>query len=97
MEELNEVRSIKDVLGDAGCYLGNLSELTEEASEVLVEDVDGKVVLDFTGTISLLQILWDKVKETAQECAGKEITVKLPDGLVGQLIAAALTLIGFKL
>lgn len=97
MENLENQRSIKDVLMGANCYIGNLEELTEEVADVLVEDADGKVVLDFKGGVSLLQVLWDKFKETAQECAGKEIKVVLPDGLVGQILGAALGLIGFRL
>lgn len=90
-------RGLKDALEDASCYLGNLEELTTEANEVLVEDTEGKIVLDFKGGVSLLQIVWDKIKETVSECAGKEIEVKLPDGIAGSLIAAALQLVGFKL
>ncbi len=41
------------------------------------------------------QIIWDKIKETSRECAGKEIEVKLPAKL--SLISAAFALIGFKL
>ena len=92
-----QVKSIKDSLGTAACYIGNLSELADEVSDVLVEDDGGKIVLDFTGAIRLLQAVWDKLKETASECADREIEVKLPAGLVGQLIAAALTLVGFRL
>lgn len=89
--------SIKDSLASASCYTGNLSELADEVSDVLVEDVDGKIILDFDGGVQLLQVVWDKVKETALECADKKIEVKLPDGLLGSLVAAALSLVGFRL
>ena len=94
---MENARSIKDVLKDASCYTGNVSELAGELSGVMVEDQDGKVVLDFKGGVKLLQVLWDKFKETALECAGKEVRVTLPDNLTGQIIGAALGLIGFKL
>lgn len=95
----NEVvnRSIKDVLGDASCYIGNFAELTEDLSEVMVEDEQGKVILDFEGAVNVIQVTWDSVKETALECAGKEIEVRLPDGPLGIIIAAGLAALGFKL
>lgn len=94
---MENAKSIKDVLKDASCYTGNIAELTEEVADVMVEDQDGKVILDFKGGVALVQVLWDKFKETALECAGKEIQIKLPETLAGQLIGAALGLIGFRL
>ncbi len=97
--QTNEVtrRSFKDVLSGAECYLGNLEELAGELDEVLVEDEEGQIVLTFDGVKSVVQVVWDKVKETVLECQGKEIVVKLPEGLVGNLLAATLQLLGFKL
>jgi hypothetical protein len=45
--------------------------------------------------VQLAQIIWNKIKETSRECAGKEIEVQLPAkfGIIG----AAFALIGFKL
>jgi hypothetical protein len=43
----------------------------------------------------LAQIIWDKIKETSRECAGKEISVTLPPKF--SIISAAFSLIGFKL
>ena len=39
--------------------------------------------------------MFNKIKETSKECAGKEIEVQLPAKL--GLISAAFALIGFKL
>lgn len=89
--------SIKDILADAGCYLGNLAEMFDETSDVMVENAEGKVVLDFDGFRDVLQIVWNKFKETLSECAGKEIEVKLPGGYVGIILNAALAAVGFKL
>jgi hypothetical protein len=38
---------------------------------------------------NLAQIIWDKIKETSQECAGKEIEVKVPPkfGLISAAFA----------
>jgi hypothetical protein len=54
-----------------------------------------KVKFTWREYVQLAQIIWDKIKETSRECAGKEIDVKLPPKL--SLIGAAFALIGFKL
>lgn len=89
--------SIKDILAQGGCYLGNVAEMFDETSDVMVEDADGKVILGFEGARDVIQIVWNKFKETLSECAGKEIEVKLPSGYVGIILNAALAAIGFKL
>jgi hypothetical protein len=54
-----------------------------------------KVKFTWREYVQLAQIIWDKVKETSRECAGKEIEVKVPAKF--GLISAAFALIGFKL
>jgi len=90
--------NLGSVLGDAGCYLSNLAELATELSDVAVED-DGSVIKidEPQDVIKILQVLWNKFKETAQECEGKEITVSLPSTLVGGAVSAVLGFLGFKL
>ena len=93
-----KTQTLKTSLGDAACYIGNVAELAEEVGDVLVEDGDGKIILDFDGGIKLLQVVWDKVKETVFECAGgQELQIKLREGILGGIIAAALSLVGFRL
>ncbi len=70
-------------------------EVTELASEINVHLEGNKVKFTWREYIQLAQIIWDKIKETSRECAGKEIEVKLPAKL--SLISAAFALIGFKL
>lgn len=90
--------NLGSVLGDAGCYLSNLAELAEELKDVAVED-DGTVIKidEPQDVVKILQVLWDKFKETAKECEGKEITVSLPGTLVGGAVSAILAFLGFKL
>jgi hypothetical protein len=97
MEEVQK-SNLGSVLGDAGCYLGNLAELAEELSAVAVED-DGSVIKidEPQDVVKILQVLWNKFKETAQECEGKEITVSLPSTLIGGAVSAILGFLGFKL
>lgn len=90
-------RAAGDTLGKVECYTMNAAELIGEFSDEFV-DVEGSVVkFDFNTAVRLINLLWGKVKETARECEGKEIQVKLPDGLVGQLLAGVLGIVGIKL
>jgi len=91
-EALKSADSIKSPLGDISCYSMNFAEL---ASEINVHLEGNKVKFTWREYIQLAQIIWDKIKETSRECAGKEIEVKLPAKL--SLVAAAFSLIGFKL
>lgn len=89
--------SIKDILSLGGCYLGNVAEMFDETADVLVEDADGKVKVDFDGALQIIQVIWNKFKETMQECAGKEVEIVLPGGVIGGLVSAALGVLGIKL
>ena len=89
---LKNADTVKSPIGDIACYSMNFAEL---ASEVNVFMEGNKVKFTWREYIKLAQIIWDKIKETSKECAGKEIEVKLPPKL--SLVAAGFALIGFKL
>jgi hypothetical protein len=89
---LKDSDTIKSPIGEIACYSLNFAEL---AGEVNVFMEGNKVKFTWREYIKLAQIIWDKIKETSRECAGKEIEVKLPAKL--SLISAAFALIGFKL
>jgi len=91
-EALKSADSIKSPLGDIECYSMNFAEL---AGEINVYLEGNKVKFTWREYVRLAQIIWDKIKETSRECAGKEIEVKVPPKL--SLITAAFALIGFKL
>jgi hypothetical protein len=91
-DALKNSETKKSPIGDIACYSMNFAEL---ASEVNVFMDGNKVKFTWREYIKLAQIIWDKIKETSKECAGKEIEVKLPAKL--SLISAAFALIGFKL
>jgi hypothetical protein len=91
-EALKSADTIKSPLGDVACYSMNFAEL---ASEINVHLEGNKVKFTWREYIQLAQIIWDKIKETSRECAGKEISVSLPPKF--SLISAAFSLIGFKL
>ena len=91
-EALKNADGIKSPMGDIACYSMNFAEL---AQEVNVHLEGNKVKFTWREYIQLAQIIWDKIKETSQECSGKTIEIKLPPKL--SLISAAFALIGFKL
>ena len=89
---LKDSDTIKSPIGEIACYSLNFAEL---AGEVNVFMEGNKVKFTWREYIKLAQIIWDKIKETSRECAGKEISVSLPPKF--SLISAAFALIGFKL
>jgi hypothetical protein len=91
-QALKNADTVKSPLGDVACYSMNFAEL---ASEINVYVEGNKVKFTWREYIQLAQIIWDKIKETSRECAGKEISVSLPPKF--SLISAAFSLIGFKL
>jgi hypothetical protein len=91
-DALKSADTIKSPLGDVACYSMNFAEL---AGEVDIFMEGNKVKFTWRQYIQLAQIIWDKIKETSRECAGKEIEVKLPPKL--SIVGAAFALIGFKL
>jgi hypothetical protein len=93
-DALKSADTIKSPLGDVACYSFNFAELAQEVNVLLTDD-GKKVKLTWREYVKLAQIIWDKIKETSRECAGKEIEVKLPPKL--SLVAAGFSLIGFKL
>jgi hypothetical protein len=93
-DALKNADTVKSPLGSVSCYAFNFAELSQEVNVLLTDD-GKKVKLTWREYIQLAQIIWDKIKETSRECAGKEIEVKLPAKL--SLISAAFALIGFRL
>jgi hypothetical protein len=91
-DALKNADGIKSPMGDVACYSMNFAEL---ASEINVHLEGNKVKFTWREYVQLAQIIWDKIKETSRECAGKEIIVTVPPKF--SLISAAFSLIGFKL
>jgi hypothetical protein len=91
-QALKNADTVKSPMGDVACYSMNFAEL---AGEVNVFMEGNKVKFTWREYVQLAQIIWDKIKETSKECAGKEIEVKVPAKF--GLISAAFALIGFKL
>lgn len=95
-------KNITEVLTGAECYTANLSELAAKLNKEIEfienpETGEAQIKLDFKSGMELVQIIYDQVKETALECEGKELKIKLPGGIPGLIMSAALQAVGFKL
>lgn len=97
MSDVKTEATFKDVLGKSECYFGNIAELAGELDEVIVQQPDGKIILNLEGSVAVINTVWAKIKETVKECEGKDLEVNLPDGLVGMIVGAALSAVGIKL
>ena len=91
-DALKNADTNKSPLGDVACYSMNFAEL---AAEISVHVEGNRVKFTWREYVQLAQIIWDKIKETSQECSGKTIEVKVAPKF--SLISAAFALIGFKL
>lgn len=91
-EALKSADTVKSPLGDVQCYSLNFAQL---AGEINIYMEGNKIKFTWKNYIQLAQIIWDKIKETSKECAGKEISVSLPPKL--SIVGMAFSLIGFKL
>ena len=91
-EALKSADTVKSPLGDVACYSLNFAQL---AGEINIYMEGNKIKFTWKNYIQLAQIIWDKIKETSKECAGKEISVSLPPKL--SIVGMAFSLIGFKL
>ena len=91
-EALKSADTVKSPIGDIACYSMIIAEL---ASDVNIYMEGNKIKFTWKNYIQLAQIIWDKIKETSKECAGKEISVTLPPKL--SIVGMAFSLIGFKL
>ena len=91
-EALKSADTVKSPLGDIACFSLNFAQL---AGEVNIYMEGNKIKFTWKNYVQLAQIIWDKIKETSKECAGKEIEIKVPPKF--SLISAAFSLIGFRL
>jgi hypothetical protein len=92
-------RTVKaaNIFDSIECYGSNLAELANTIDDQFVTEEGDIVKMDVMTVFALIQVLWDKIKETALECEGKEIRVDLPSNWVGMVLNAALAAVGLKL
>lgn len=82
--------SIPDDAKKVACYTINAGQALKSVAESLPVDETGKVRFNWDVAKAVVQTLWDAFKKTLKDCAGREVTVKLPP--IVSLILSALGL-----
>lgn len=99
-QENQQLKGSVATKGKIQCIIGNVDEFANEI-DLLLPDADGDGKIDkipfINGWTAIMQLTWNKIKETRLECYGKVTEVELPAGWVGGAIQFALSTIGLKL
>jgi len=80
----------------AGCHTVNVGEFMAEIGEKYI-NTDGKVVLNYSTAVKLIQFVYDKTNESFIECEGKELQIGLPSGMFGIILKMVLKTIGLEI
>jgi hypothetical protein len=92
-------KTLEQQLKDISCYAENVVEALNEFRAAFIDpETGGLVDIKFTVAIELIQQIWNKVKETSEECTGNTIDIQLQgDSPLIFVLNAVLAGIGFKL
>lgn len=95
---MNDFQKAILTIEKAVCYQQNVLELLKQFEATYIDPVSGKFkVSDFNEGMAALQMLYDKIKETALECHGEEVALKLGDSATETILKLVLGAINFKL
>jgi hypothetical protein len=91
--------NVGKVLDDLICYDENVLELLKEFRTKFVDPTTGEMVkISFAEALELIQVLWNKIKETSQECTGKPIQVEIGgEGIAPFILKTLLKALGLEL
>lgn len=94
MSKIQEVNT-QAALGDAACYAANAAELLAKVAATVPVTPDGKIRIDFKTAVAVLQLFWDQFKQSARDCAKKEIEV--PNQGFWNIARSLLAIVGIRL
>ncbi|NDG32784.1 hypothetical protein EB118_22280 [bacterium] len=80
----------------AGCHTVNVGEFMEELGDKYI-DTNGKIVLNYSTAVKLIQFVYNKANESFVECEGKELQIGLPTGMFGMILKMVLKTIGLEI
>ena len=80
----------------AGCHTVNVGEFMTELGDKYIT-TDGKIVLNYSTAVKLIQFVYNKVDESFVECEGKELQIGLPSGMSGLILKMVLKTIGLEI
>ena len=94
-----ETKTVGKVLTGVTCYTDNVSELIKQFVADYTDPVTGKFKegLGFNDVVTGVNALVAKIKESALECEGVEISIPAPEGTVGAVLTVVLAAIGLDL
>ena len=98
MSDIVKTESLGSSLQQVECLSGNLAELLQQFRLQHIDPNTGRLAVgSFEEGVDVVQLLWDKVKETAGECYGAEIHVDFGDSIPARILEFLLLTLGFKL
>jgi hypothetical protein len=80
----------------AGCHTVNVGQFMEELGDKYI-DTNGKIVLNYSTAVKLVQFVYDKTNESFVECEGKDLQIGLPTGMFGMILKMVLKTIGLEI
>jgi hypothetical protein len=80
----------------AGCHTVNVGQFMEELGDKYI-DTNGKIVLNYSTAVKLIQFVYDKTNESFVECEGKDLQIGLPTGMFGMILKMVLKTIGLEI
>jgi hypothetical protein len=80
----------------AGCHTVNVGEFMTELGDKYI-DTNGKIVLNYSTAVKLIQFVYNKTNESFIECEGKELQIGLPSGMFGIILKMVLKTIGLEI
>lgn len=80
----------------AGCHTVNVGEFMTEIGEKYI-NTNGKIVLNYSTAVKLIQFVYNKTNESFIECEGKELQIGLPSGMFGIILKMVLKTIGLEI
>lgn len=79
-----ESNQFNSKFGEAGCHIENIGELLQQFDSEYVT-TDGNINLNPEQVFRLLADLFNKFRETMQECEGKTIEIEFGDSATANL------------
>lgn len=94
-----ETKTIGKRIDGLTCYTDNVSELLKQFRLDYTDPVTGalKPGLGFQEVIEAVNTLFAKVKETASECEGVDISIPAPGGAAGNILNLLFQAIGLEI
>jgi len=98
-ETMEEKKTLNQVISDTICYNENALELLKEFQAQFINPTTGGLKdMSFQQALLILQVIWNKVKETSEECADKPLVIEINgEGIMPTVLKLLLQALGLTL